>query len=71
MTSTVLRIISGDRADHAAEITGKKIEDMRLVVSGAGAAAVACTNFYMSLGIKRETLPCSTPAVTSTRAAKV
>ncbi len=27
---------------------------MRLVVSGAGAAAIACTNFYMSLGIKRE-----------------
>ncbi|WP_320173060.1 malic enzyme-like NAD(P)-binding protein [Maridesulfovibrio sp.] len=47
-------IISGAGLINAAEITGKKIEDMRLVVSGAGAAAVACTNFYMSLGIKRE-----------------
>ena len=47
-------IISGAGLINAAEIAGKKIEDMRLVVSGAGAAAVACTNFYMSLGIKRE-----------------
>ncbi len=47
-------IISGAGLINAAEIIGKKIEDMRLVVSGAGAAAIACTNFYMSLGIKRE-----------------
>ncbi|WP_319780951.1 malic enzyme-like NAD(P)-binding protein [Maridesulfovibrio sp.] len=47
-------IISGAGLINAAEIAGKKIEDMRLVVSGAGAAAVACTNFYMALGIKRE-----------------
>ncbi|SDK96180.1 malate dehydrogenase (oxaloacetate-decarboxylating)(NADP+) [Maridesulfovibrio ferrireducens] len=47
-------IISGAGLINAAEITGKKIADMRLVVSGAGAAAIACTNFYMSLGIKRE-----------------
>lgn len=47
-------IISGAGLINAAEIAGKKIEDMRLVVSGAGAAAIACTNFYMSLGIKRE-----------------
>ncbi len=47
-------IISGAGLINAAEIAGKKIADMRLVVSGAGAAAVACTNFYMALGIKRE-----------------
>ncbi|WP_415718669.1 malic enzyme-like NAD(P)-binding protein [Maridesulfovibrio sp.] len=47
-------IISGAGLINAAEIAGKKIEDMRLVVSGAGAAAIACTNFYMALGIKRE-----------------
>ncbi len=39
---------------NAAEIQGKKIEDMRLTVSGAGAAARACTNLYIKLGIKRE-----------------
>ncbi|TIH17430.1 malate dehydrogenase [Marinifilum sp. JC120] len=49
-------IISGAGLINAAEITGKKIEDMRLVVSGAGASAVACTTFYKSLGIKSENI---------------
>ncbi len=49
-------IISGAGLINAAEIAGKKIEDMRLVVSGAGASAVACTTFYKSLGIKPENI---------------
>ncbi len=49
-------IISGAGLINAAEIAGKKIEDMRLVVSGAGAGAIACTRFYESLGIKRENI---------------
>lgn len=49
-------IISGAGLINAAEISGKKIEDMRLVVSGAGASAVACTTFYKSLGIKSENI---------------
>ncbi|QDH81045.1 NADP-dependent malic enzyme [Echinicola soli] len=49
-------IISGAALLNALEIVDKKIEDIRLVVCGAGAAAVSCTRFYMSLGVKRENL---------------
>ncbi|MFT7576927.1 MAG: malate dehydrogenase (oxaloacetate-decarboxylating)(NADP+) [Alphaproteobacteria bacterium] len=36
------------------KIVGKKLEDVRLVCSGAGAAALACLNLLVSLGLKRE-----------------
>ncbi len=47
-------IISGAGLLNALEIQGKKIEDVRLVVSGAGAAAISCTAMYERLGIKPE-----------------
>ncbi len=47
-------IISGAGLINALEIQGKKIEDVRLVVNGAGAAAVSCTNMYEKLGIRPE-----------------
>ncbi len=47
-------IISGAGLLNALEIQGKKIEDARLVVNGAGAAAVSCTKLYIALGIKPE-----------------
>jgi len=37
---------------NALEISGKKIEDMKIVVSGAGAAGIACANMYRLLGAK-------------------
>jgi Malic enzyme len=43
-------IISGAALINALEIVGKKIEDVRIVVNGAGASAVACTNLYIRLG---------------------
>ncbi len=43
-------IISGAGLINALEISGKKIEDIRIVVSGAGAAAVACSRFYQLMG---------------------
>ncbi len=49
-------IISGAGLLNALEIQGKKIEDARLVVNGAGAAASSCTKLYMGLGIKRENI---------------
>ncbi|HET56291.1 MAG TPA: phosphate acetyltransferase [Ignavibacteria bacterium] len=49
-------IISCAALINAAELAGKKLEDMRVVVSGAGAAAVACCNIYMRAGIKRENI---------------
>jgi malate dehydrogenase (oxaloacetate-decarboxylating)(NADP+) len=47
-------IISGAALLGALEVTGKRIEDIRVVVSGAGASAIACTRFYVSLGVRRE-----------------
>src|SRR3954452_2341575 len=47
-------IISGAALVNALEIAGKKIDRIRVVVSGAGASAIACTKFYISLGVKKE-----------------
>lgn len=49
-------IISGAALLNALEVTGKKIDEIKLVVNGAGASAVSCTRFYMSLGVKRENI---------------
>ncbi len=47
-------IITGAGLLNAVEITGKKIEDLILVVNGAGASAISCTKLYLSLGVRRE-----------------
>src|SRR5512132_2642117 len=47
-------IISGAALLNAMEITGKKLDKIRVVVSGAGASAIACTKFYITLGVKKE-----------------
>ena len=49
-------IISGAGLLNALEIQGKKIEDVRLVVNGAGAAAVSCTKLYIRLGVRPENI---------------
>ena len=40
----------------ALEVAGKKIEDVRIVVNGAGASAVSCTKLYVSLGARLENI---------------
>lgn len=47
-------IISAAGLLNALEIQGKKIEDVKLVVNGAGAAAVSCTRLYIALGVRKE-----------------
>jgi malate dehydrogenase (oxaloacetate-decarboxylating)(NADP+) len=47
-------IISGAALLNALELAGKKIAEVRVVVSGAGASAIACTKFYLAPGVKRE-----------------
>ncbi len=47
-------IISGAALLNALELVGKKIDQVKVVVSGAGASAIACTNFWVRLGVKRE-----------------
>jgi malate dehydrogenase (oxaloacetate-decarboxylating)(NADP+) len=49
-------IISGAALINAADITGKSLEDMRIVFSGAGASAIATARFYVSLGAKKENI---------------
>jgi len=60
-------IVSGAALLNALEIQGKNISDVRLVVNGAGAAAISCTRLYMQLGVKKENiLMCDSKGVIST-----
>ncbi|MFQ6604072.1 MAG: NADP-dependent malic enzyme [Fidelibacterota bacterium] len=47
-------IISAAALINALELVGKNIEDVRLVVSGAGAAAQSCVRHYISFGLRPE-----------------
>lgn len=47
-------IISAAALINALEISGKKIDEVKMVVNGAGAAAIACTKLYIALGLKKE-----------------
>ncbi|VXD18024.1 NADP-dependent malic enzyme [Marinoscillum sp. 108] len=49
-------IISSAALINALEVCGKKIEEVTIVVSGAGAAAIACTDLYTSLGARKENI---------------
>ncbi|OBQ50194.1 malic enzyme-like NAD(P)-binding protein [Halodesulfovibrio spirochaetisodalis] len=49
-------VISGAGLINACEITGRNIEDLKVVVVGAGAAGIACSKFYVSMGVKRENI---------------
>ncbi|SEC54491.1 allosteric NADP-dependent malic enzyme [Tenacibaculum sp. MAR_2009_124] len=47
-------IISAAALKNALEINGKDISEVKIVVNGAGAAAISCTRLYLALGVKRE-----------------
>jgi len=49
-------IISGAALINALELTGKKIEDVKIVINGAGAAASSCTRLYIHLGARLENI---------------
>ncbi len=49
-------IISSAALLNALELADKKIQDVKVVVSGAGSAALACANLYVLLGIKPENI---------------
>jgi len=49
-------IISGAALLNAVKITGKQIDELKVVFSGAGAASIATANFYVELGIKRNNI---------------
>jgi malate dehydrogenase (oxaloacetate-decarboxylating)(NADP+) len=49
-------IISGAGLLNALRVVGKKIEEIKLVVNGAGASAIACSKLFVSLGVRTENL---------------
>ncbi len=49
-------IISAAGLKNALEVNGKDIRDVKIVVNGAGAAAISCTKLYMALGARRENI---------------
>src|SRR5690554_4202192 len=60
-------IISGAALLNALELTGKRIDEIRVVFSGAGAAAIATAEHYVHLGVRRENiLMCDSKGVITT-----
>ena len=49
-------IISAAALLNACEIQGKKLDKIKMVINGAGAAAVSCAKMYLSLGVKKENM---------------
>lgn len=49
-------IVSAAALLNALELTGKKIEEIKVVINGAGAAATSCASIYLALGVQRENL---------------
>jgi len=49
-------IISGAALINACELQKKKMEKVKIVVNGAGAAAISCTRMYMALGARKENI---------------
>ena len=61
-------IISSAALMNAMEISGKNIGDIRIVINGAGAAAIASANMYLKIGAKRENIiMCDSKGVINTR----
>ncbi|MFC7239740.1 NADP-dependent malic enzyme [Saliphagus sp. GCM10025317] len=60
-------IISGAALLNTAEITGKALEDLRVVFSGAGASALSTARFYASLGVRKDNiLMCDSTGIVTT-----
>ena len=60
-------IISSAALLNAMEISGQKIDEARIVINGAGAAAIASANLYLKLGVRKENIiMCDSKGVIST-----
>lgn len=61
-------VITSAALINALYINGKKIEELKVVLNGAGAAAIACARLFLSLGIRREHMVlCDSKGVVNTR----
>ncbi len=47
-------IVSGAALINACQIINKKMSDIKVVINGAGAASISCTNIFVSLGVEKE-----------------
>ena len=47
-------IISGAALVNGLELIGKRLDEVRVIISGAGAAAVSCSELMIRLGVRRE-----------------
>src|SRR5690242_11633473 len=57
-------IISGAGLLNACEISGKKLDEIKVVFNGAGASAISCATHYINLGVRRENIVmCDTKGV--------
>ena len=57
-------IITGAALLNALEIIGKKIDQVKVVINGAGAAGIACGKFYIALGVRKENITmCDTKGI--------
>ncbi len=57
-------IISGAALLNALELTGKKIDQVKVVFNGAGASGISCAEHYVKLGVRRENIiMCDTSGV--------
>ena len=62
-------IISAAGIINAAHLTGRKLEDLKVVVNGAGAAGIACLELIKSMGVKPRMSSSATPRAWSIAAA--
>jgi len=61
-------IISAAALKNAAELINKKLSDVKVVVNGAGAAAISCTKLYKALGVQAQNIiMCDSKGVISTK----
>ncbi|MDI9339338.1 MAG: NADP-dependent malic enzyme [Sediminibacterium sp.] len=49
-------IISAAGLINAVELSGKKLDEVRLVINGAGASAISCAKMYIAVGVKKENI---------------
>ena len=49
-------IVSAAALLNALELIGKKIQNIKVIINGAGAAATSCASIYLALGVQRENL---------------
>ncbi|MEI6666540.1 MAG: NADP-dependent malic enzyme [Acidobacteriota bacterium] len=49
-------IISGAALINALEVVNKKVDQVKVVFTGAGAAGIACADLYLNLGVKKENI---------------